>query len=113
MAALISSPTLGRTTSPLQSFEVSVTGAETKIAKLGGVLRPGVNNLGVYVQAVGTAVTPSLTLDNPATVDKGDATWFTLPVIPAGNIVNLGPNLVGTAVRLQFAGAGRAIVASL
>ena len=86
------------------------------IIDLLSMIRPGLVNLGITVQTVGSSVTPYLTLDPAAQsqVYKNytSVDWAVQPVIAANSIYNFG-FLCGTYLRLDFAQAGRAYIAVL
>ncbi len=103
---------------PVQYFAVSSTAAGTYYFNLSGLLRPGVTNIGLAVQAIGAQVTASLSLQEPSQpteptdADLAALAWFATTPVAAGGCQLLNPPFANW-IKLVFAGAGTAYVGSM
>lgn len=86
------------------------------IVDLLSMVRAGTVNLGITIQAVGTSVTPYLTLQpekqSAVYQNMNSIDWAVQPVVSAGTVYNFG-FLFGTYLRLDFAQAGRVYIGVL
>lgn len=94
--------------SGLNVISVSATAAENAYIDLGSLFRVGTTNLGIHLQAVGSAVVPSFTLADPeyARVAANDArVAWDVRTSQAVNVIQ-SYQFGATVLRLAFAGAG-------
>jgi hypothetical protein len=92
---------------------VTADAAGSAIVDLSGLYRAsGTNSVSPVIQATGSNLTTEFTLDDPdlAASSPERVTWTAGPPVAAGALV-ICSNHVGTAIRLTFAGAGRAVLA--
>ncbi len=98
---------------PLPYINIYSKGLETKYISLRGLLRPGINNSTLAMQAVGTTITPSLSLYTPqAKEDPSTFPWHEHPPITPSEIRQFYPAF-GFYLKLVFAGKGQLIISSL
>jgi hypothetical protein len=98
---------------PVPYIRVYASSAETKYISLRGLLRPGLNNFTLAMQAIGTSVTPSLSLYVPAyKEDPATFPWYDYPAIADKEIRHFAPAF-GFYLKLVFAGKGQMMLTSL
>ena len=105
----------GRTSGvePLPYMRIYANSAETKYLSLRGIIRPGLNNFTLAMQAVGTTVTPSLSIYVPAqNEDPATFPWQEYTPIIANELRHFSP-VFGFYLKLVFAGKGQIMVTSL
>ena len=105
----------GRTSGiePTPYIRVYASGAETKYLPLRGVIRPGINNFTLAIQAIGATVTPSLSLYVPTgKEDPATFPWHDYPAIAPNEIRHFTPDF-GFYIKLVFSAKGQVIITSL
>jgi hypothetical protein len=103
-----------RSDAPLPHIIVTADAAETKYISLRGVIRPGLNNFTLAMQARGATVTPSFSLCTVAFHGKDFSTWswHAFDPIAPDELQNFTPNF-GFYLRAVFSAPGQLIVTSL
>lgn len=98
---------------PLPYINVYSNGLETKYISLRGLLRPGINNSTLAMQAVGTTITPYLSLYTPnAKEDPSNFPWHEYSPILPSEIRQFYPAF-GFYLKLIFTSKGHLIISSL
>jgi hypothetical protein len=98
---------------PLPYIRIYANGAETKYLSLRGVIRPGLNNFTLAMQAIGATVTPSLSIYVPSgKEDPANFPWHEYTPIAPNELRHFSPAF-GFYVKLVFSGKGQLMITSL
>lgn len=105
----------GRTSGiePTPYIRIYANGAETKYVSLRGIIRPGLNNFTLAMQAIGATVTPSLSIYVPmGKEDPSTFPWHEYAAITPNELRHFSPAF-GFYLKLVFSGKGQLMVTSL